>query len=94
MTRAFGIKLEKSAGEAGAEYHDEFQSPSVFRWTSQNSTTPENKRGGEVLQALDTGQRIHLFGRNDRKHPALTYCGLLAPSATREVARCRSGSDR
>lgn len=75
----FFVKLEKAAGEAGAEYHDEFESPEVFRWTSQNSTTPENKKGREVLEALDTGQRIHLFVRRDRKHPALTYCGLLAP---------------
>jgi hypothetical protein len=72
------VTLTKEAGRAGEDYVDRFESPEVFHWTSQASTTPEGKKGREIIEALDTGRRFHLFARRHRKD-LVTYCGLLAP---------------
>ncbi|MGI8809290.1 MAG: DUF3427 domain-containing protein [Acidimicrobiales bacterium] len=73
------VTLNKEAGRSGEDYVDRFESPDTFQWTSQSSTTPTGKRGLEIVNALDTGLRVHLFIRRRRGDVAFTYCGLVAP---------------
>lgn len=73
------VTLDKEAGRSGEDYVDRFESTGMFHWTSQASTTPSGKRGREIIEALDTGRRIHLFVRRRRQDVAFTYSGLVAP---------------
>jgi hypothetical protein len=73
------VTLEKEAGRSGEHYIDRFESAEVFHWTSQATTGPTGKKGREIIDALDTGRRIHLFVRRFRQDVAFTYCGLVAP---------------
>jgi len=63
----------------GKDYIDAFESPTTFTWSSQLTTAPEGKRGQEVLNALETGMRLHLWARADRSTRDFEYCGLIAP---------------
>lgn len=63
----------------GGEYPNEIQSDDRLLWYSQNSTTPESKKGAEVLEAMQTGRRIHAFCRPGKGEFA--YCGLVVPLA-------------
>lgn len=40
---------------------------------------PDGKKGREIVEALDTGRRIHLFVRRRRQDVTFAYCGLVAP---------------
>lgn len=71
--------LDKEAGRSGEEYVDRFDDADTFHWTSQASTTPEGKKGREILHALDTGRRLHLFTRRRRQEVSFAYCGLVSP---------------
>jgi hypothetical protein len=73
------VTLEKETGRSGEQYVDRFESTNTFHWNSQASTSPAGKKGLEIINALDTGQRIHLFVRRRRQQVAFAYCGLVAP---------------
>ncbi len=73
------VTLSKEAMSTGQHYLDAFESPEVFTWSSQSATAPESKRGREVLDALATGIRLHLWVRPDKKTREFEYCGLVAP---------------
>ena len=53
------VTLSKADMEIGKDYVDAFESPTTFTWSSQATTAPESKRGREVLDALETGMRLH-----------------------------------
>ena len=72
------VTLEKEAGRTGEDYVDRFDSAEVFHWTSQASTSPDGKKGRELIESLDTGRRVHLFVRRLRQDVAFTYCGLVS----------------
>lgn len=74
------VTLDKEAGRSGEEYVDRFESADAFHWTSQSRTTPESKKGREIVDALDNGRRLHLFVRAQRQQVAFAYCGLVAPT--------------
>jgi superfamily II DNA or RNA helicase/diadenosine tetraphosphate (Ap4A) HIT family hydrolase/HKD family nuclease len=73
------VTLTKEANRKEEGYLDRFEDRSTFHWTSQASTVPESKKGRDVLEALSSGRRIHLFVRNKRMDVAFTYAGLVAP---------------
>ncbi len=73
------VTLEKADMDVGKDYIDAFESPTMFTWSSQSATSPESKRGREVLDALETGMRLHLWVRADRSTREFEYCGLIAP---------------
>ncbi|MEN9644057.1 MAG: hypothetical protein RL238_726 [Actinomycetota bacterium] len=73
------VTLNKEAMSTGQHYIDAFESPDIFTWSSQSATAPESKRGREVLDALATGIRLHLWVRPDKKTREFEYCGLVAP---------------
>lgn len=73
------VTLTKEANRKEEGYLDRFEDRSTFHWTSQASTVPESKKGRDVLDALSSGRRIHLFVRNKRMDVAFTYAGLVAP---------------
>jgi superfamily II DNA or RNA helicase/phage repressor protein C with HTH and peptisase S24 domain len=73
------ITLNKQTADPNYQYHDYFRDRSHFHWQSQNSTTPTNKKGLEIINHLAHGSRLHLFVR---KHPStgssaspFYYCG-------------------
>ena len=63
----------------GAEYVDHFESENIFVWSSQASTTPEGKKGREILDALDTGTALHLWVRQKKTDVVFEYRGLVVP---------------
>lgn len=76
------VTLKKSTDMGlAAEYTDHFQSESEFVWSSQNSTSPEGKKGREVLGCPQNGVRIHLFVRSKKSDVAFEYCGLVEPES-------------
>ena len=74
------VTLAKSDQMAyGSDYDDHFVSPDRFVWASQTGVGPEGKKGREILDALDTGTRIHLFVRVKKTDVAFEYCGRVVP---------------
>jgi superfamily II DNA or RNA helicase/diadenosine tetraphosphate (Ap4A) HIT family hydrolase/HKD family nuclease len=71
--------LSKTNMEIGRDYVDAFESPTTFTWSSQSTTSPDSKRGREVLDALETGMQLHLWVREDSTAREFEYCGLVAP---------------
>ena len=73
------VTLNKDDMTSGHQYIDQFESPEIFSWSSQSATAPESKRGREVLDALRTGIRLHLWVRPNKRAGEFEYCGLIAP---------------
>ncbi len=73
------VTLNKAQMDIGKDYIDAFESPTTFTWSSQATTSPDSKRGREVLDALETGMRLHLWARADASTREFEYCGLIAP---------------
>lgn len=71
------ITLDKSGHSA--DYTDHFESPDELVWSSQNSVGPDNKKGREILEALNTGTQIHLWIRSRKSDLAFEYRGLAVP---------------
>lgn len=71
------ITLDKDGHTA--TYSDHFEDPDTLMWSSQMSTTPESKKGREILGALDDGTQIHLWIRGRKSDRAFEYCGLGVP---------------
>ncbi|MFV1975807.1 MAG: DUF3427 domain-containing protein [Candidatus Scalindua sp.] len=60
------VTLNKQGKLPEYRYHDYFIDESRFHWQSQNSTTPENKRGKELVEHEKLGISIHLFVRDHK----------------------------
>ena len=60
------VTLNKQGKAADHRYLDYFIDDRTFHWQSQNQTTPESKRGQELIEHRQRGIDVHLFVR-DRK---------------------------
>ena len=61
------------------QYAEHFEAPDVFVWSSQLSTSPERKKGREILESLETGKSIELWMRRRGNDLAFTYLGRVVP---------------
>ncbi|ORV46715.1 DUF3427 domain-containing protein [Mycobacterium conspicuum] len=71
------VSLEKRADRT--QYTEHFEGPDIFVWSSQTTTSPERKKGKEILDALATGKSIELWMRRRGNDPAFTYLGRVVP---------------
>lgn len=57
------VTLNKQGKSEEHRYHDYWVDETTFHWQSQNSTTPESKRGEDLIEHQKKGIAIHLFVR-------------------------------
>lgn len=73
------VTLNKQGRDAAHRYQDYFIDDKTFHWQSQNSTTPQSKRGREIIEHERRGIGVHLFVRENRleggKAAPFTYYG-------------------
>lgn len=73
------VTLNKQGKSEEHRYHDYWVDDEIFHWQSQNSTTPESKRGRELIEHSKQGIRVHLFVRDSKlsggKAAPFTYYG-------------------
>ncbi len=60
------VTLNKQGKSVEHRYHDYWVDEETFHWQSQNSTTPENKRGKELIDHQKMGIKVHLFVRDSK----------------------------
>lgn len=60
------VTLNKQGKASDHQYHDYFIDNEHFHWQSQNSTSPDNKRGREIIQHEKLGSRVYLFVREHK----------------------------
>lgn len=60
------ITLNKQGKAEAHRYVDHWIDEAHFHWQSQNSTTPSNKRGREIIQHEKLGLAVHLFVRDHK----------------------------
>ena len=60
------VTLNKQGKAEDHRYLDHWMDESHFHWQSQNATTPESKRGQEIIQHEKLGIAIHLFVREHK----------------------------
>ena len=60
------VTLNKQGKSAEHRYHDFWIDEQTFRWQSQRSTTPESKKGRELIEHRKMGISIHLFIRENK----------------------------
>ncbi len=61
------------------QYAEHFEGLDVFVWSSQLSTSPERKKGREILESMETGKSIELWMRRRGNDVAFTYIGRVVP---------------
>ncbi len=75
------VTLNKQGKSAEHRYHDYWVDETTFHWQSQNSTTPESKRGRELIHHQKEGIAVHLFVRERKlagnKAAPFTYYGAV-----------------
>ncbi|AVR87517.1 DUF3427 domain-containing protein [Thauera aromatica] len=73
------VTLNKQGKSEDHRYLDRWVDEHTFQWSSQNSTTPESKRGREVIEHEKMGITLHLFVRETKlsggKAAPFMYCG-------------------
>lgn len=73
------VTLNKQGKSADHRYLDLWIADHRFQWSSQNSTTPESKRGQEIIHHEKRGITLHLFVRETKlsggKAAPFMYCG-------------------
>jgi len=73
------VTLNKQGKAAQQRFVDYWVDGTTFHWQSQNSTTPENKRGRELINHQKLGLSVHLFVRENKlrngKSAPFTYYG-------------------
>ena len=60
------VTLNKQGKGSEHQYHDYFIDDKHFHWQSQNSTSPSNKRGREIVEHQKLGSRVYLFVREGK----------------------------
>ena len=62
------VTLNKQGKADEHQYHDYFIEPDHrhFHWQSQNSTSPANKRGKEIIEHEKMGSKVYLFVRDSK----------------------------
>ncbi|MFP4181566.1 MAG: DUF3427 domain-containing protein, partial [Thiohalospira sp.] len=63
------VTLNKQGKQDEHRYLDYFIDEQTFHWQSQNQTTPESKRGREIVEQAQRGTKIHLFVRDQKLGP-------------------------
>jgi hypothetical protein len=81
------VTLNKKGKEKDHRYLDHWIDEHTFHWQSQKSTTPQNKRGREIIKHEKLGLSIHLFIREDGKQ-----AGKAVPFIYHGPVRYRSHS--
>ncbi|MEJ8857187.1 DUF3427 domain-containing protein [Variovorax robiniae] len=79
------VTLNKQGKAAEHRYLDRWIDESTFHWQSQNATTPQSKRGQEIIRHEALGIEIHLFVRDTKLER-----GKAAPFEYRGKARYQS----
>ncbi len=73
------VTLNKQGAGAQHRYVDHWIDENTFHWQSQNSATPQNKRGRELIDHEKLGLSVHLFVRDNKlrngKSAPFTYYG-------------------
>lgn len=60
------VTLNKQGKNSEHQYHDYFIDDKHFHWQSQNSTSPNNKRGKEIISHERIGSSVYLFIRESK----------------------------
>lgn len=60
------VTLNKQGKGAEHRYLDHWIDDQTFHWQTQNSTTPESKRGQEIIHHAERGIAMHLFVRDHK----------------------------
>lgn len=60
------VTLNKQGRARTHQYHDYFIDNGHFHWQSQNSTSPDNMRGREIIEHEKLGSRVFLFVRENK----------------------------
>ena len=60
------VTLNKQGKGETHRYVDHWVDESTFHWQSQNSTTPQSKRGRELINHKSLGLSVHLFIRENK----------------------------
>lgn len=60
------VTLNKQGKGSEHQYHDYFVDEKHFHWQSQNSTSPSNKRGREIIEQEKIGSSVYLFVRDHK----------------------------
>lgn len=60
------VTLNKQGKAEEYRYHDYFSDEHTFHWQSQNSTTPDSKRGRELIEHKRRDISVHLFVREHK----------------------------
>src|SRR5690554_3816900 len=75
------VTLNKQGKAENHRYVDHWIDENLFHWQSQRSTTPESKRGRELINHAELGLTIHLFVRGNKllnkKAAPFTYYGTM-----------------
>jgi superfamily II DNA or RNA helicase/SAM-dependent methyltransferase len=75
------VTLNKQGKASEHRYHDYWIDEHTFHWQSQSSTTPDSKKGRELIEHAKRGIDIHLFVREAKlsggKGAAFTYAGKV-----------------
>jgi len=75
------VTLNKQGKGVEHRYQDHFIDARTFHWQSQNITTPDSKRGREIIEHDRRGISVHLFVRESRlsggKAAPFAYYGRL-----------------
>jgi len=86
QTELLFVTLDKSDGyHDRIAYHDHAESPTHFRWQTQNSAGPDTKGGKRYLESLTNGWRFQLFVRPN-KHSAYVACGPVRVESTEDIS--------
>ncbi|SEI71617.1 protein of unknown function [Azotobacter beijerinckii] len=81
------VTLNKQGKADAHRYLDRWIDERTFHWQSQNKTTPEGKRGREIVDHEKLGLFIHLFVRENKLEN-----GKAAPFVYHGPVRYRSHS--
>ncbi|SDT96852.1 DUF3427 domain-containing protein [Halopseudomonas salegens] len=60
------VTLNKQGKAIDLRYHDHWIDERHFHWQTQNQTSPEGKRGKEIIQHESLGIGLHLFVRDNK----------------------------
>jgi hypothetical protein len=60
------VTLNKQGKAAGHRYQNHWVDEHTFHWQTQNATTPDNKRGQEIIGHEKLGIALHLFVRDTK----------------------------
>lgn len=75
------VTLNKQGKAAQHRYADHWIDAHTFHWQSQNSTSPESKKGAQLVQHQKKGIGVHLFVRETKlrngKGAPFTYHGRI-----------------